>query len=136
MIAMGAVIPHLVRWFGIQKMMAACAGMLSLILFLVSDLTHQGDSSLCIFLFSLLGIPWSLTMSLPYTMVSMLGREQERGKLMGMLNVFVVLPSFVILSLVGVTNMKSNAILNVGAVISAVATLSCITIPIHHSTMK
>ena len=69
--------------------------------------------------------------SLPYTLVSMLGRERERGKLMGVLNVFVVLPSFVVLSLVGVTNMRSNEILNVGAAISAAATLACIAIPIH-----
>ncbi|QDZ25937.1 MFS general substrate transporter [Chloropicon primus] len=129
MLAFSWAIPTLVSKFGIRRMMAASALMLSAILW-CSSLIREGDTTSCVFLFSLIGFPWSMTMSLPYTVVSTLSSESERGRLMGVLNIFVVIPSFVVLSLVGATGLASATILNAGAATAAAAALLFLLVPI------
>ena len=48
-----------------------------------ANLLRRGDEVPSFILFALTGIPWSMTMSLPYTVVSQLSSEHERGRLMG-----------------------------------------------------
>ena len=52
---------------------------------------------------------------------------------MGLLNVFVVLPSFFVLCLVGVTGMTSKAMINLGACTATTAGTVLMLVPIHRS---
>ena len=131
MIAMGPCIPFLVEKIGIHKLMAASAMALALVLFIASNVLGRGSAGACVFLFSLIGVPWAVTMSIPYTVVSILGQESERGFLMGVLNIFVVLPSFLVLLMVGVTNMRSNHIFDVGSAMAGMASFAWVFHRIH-----
>ena len=129
MVTFSWAIPFLVEKFGMRHMLSFSSFLLGLILVLTPFLA-KGSVAPCVVLFSLLGFPWSMTMSLPYAVVSALSGERERGKWMGVLNVFVVLPSFCILGMVGVTGMGSQWVLLVGAATAVVAAAGFFLVPI------
>ena len=82
MLSFSAVVPRLVRRFGLRRMMGASSIALATLLG-AANLLRRGDEVPSFILFALTGIPWSMTMSLPYTVVSQLSSEHERGRLMG-----------------------------------------------------
>jgi len=132
MLSFSAVVPRLVRRFGLRRMMGASSIALATLLG-AANLLRRGDEVPSFILFALTGIPWSMTMSLPYTVVSQLSSEHERGRLMGCLNVFIVLASFASLALVGATGASSEKMLNVGAASGLVAGLLFLTCKIDDS---
>ena len=70
-----------------------------------------------------LGFPWSITQSIPYAMVAERARPEQRGLLMGLLNVFVVLPQLLDLLLVYLADPKPRAFLLLGGAAAALAAL-------------
>lgn len=61
------------------------------------------------------GVPWAVTQSVPYAIVAARAGPDERGQLLGLLNVFIVLPQLVDLLLVRLTGAPVRALLAGGA---------------------
>ena len=75
------------------------------------------------FVLAALGFPWAVTQSIPYAMVAERARPEQRGLLMGLLNVFVVLPQLLDLLLVYLADPKPRAFLVLGGGAAALAAL-------------
>ena len=61
------------------------------------------------------GVPWAVTQSVPYAIVAARAGPDERGQLLGLLNVFIVLPQLADLFLVRLAGAPVRALLTGGA---------------------
>jgi len=68
-----------------------CAGQIVLAVCLMLTLFVETEAG-ALTLIALCGIPWSVVMVFPFTLVSMAVDESQAGTYMGVLNIFVVLP--------------------------------------------
>ena len=98
---------------------------------LLSLLAGLGDVAFAVGMVGMLGVPWALTMSIPYAIVSTLAPAQDRGKLFGALNVFVVIPELVLLAAVAVVPLDSRRIMGAGAAVALAAAFTSTAITIH-----
>lgn len=86
------IVPILTKQFGSKVVFFFGNIVLSLALFL--PLFHVSRYA-AILILSLFGIPWSITMTIPFAIVANIAPEEEKGIYMGILNIFIVMPQLV-----------------------------------------
>lgn len=92
------VLPYLIKRCGVRLVYSASQLVFAICLMLPLWVESKVGAMLLI---SACGIPWSVVMVLPFTLVAMAVDEQESGMYMGVLNIFVVIPQIVVAVAVG-----------------------------------
>ena len=85
----GLLAPRWARAVGLQGMLVALNAALAAALGGCS-LLGRGQVVPAVLLVAALGVPWALTMTVPYSFVARLAPPSQRGTLLGVLNIFVV----------------------------------------------
>eukprot|EP00761_Pharyngomonas_kirbyi_P013144 gb/GECH01013171.1/.p1 GENE.gb/GECH01013171.1/~~gb/GECH01013171.1/.p1 ORF type:complete len:548 (+),score=115.84 gb/GECH01013171.1/:1-1644(+) len=121
------VVPRTVKWAGPRIIWAV--GQVVLALCLSSTFFIKGRW-LAFAVIGIFGIPWSITMTVPFALTGVVSPEKDRGLYMGVLNIFVVLPQLVLSgigSLVSVIDEKRavRITLLIGGVSSLIGALLC-----------
>jgi len=91
--AVSLIVPLAVRVFGVKVVYSFGQALFAVCLFAPLWIKSKIGSLLII---AALGIPWSIVMILPFTLVALSVKENESGTYMGVLNIFVVLPQIVV----------------------------------------
>ncbi|KAL0485650.1 hypothetical protein AKO1_011902, partial [Acrasis kona] len=86
------IVPYLTRAFGVKTIYAIGNVCLSLVLFAPYFVTKSRYAVIAVL--SFFGIPWSITMTIPFAIAANSAPEKEKGIYLGILNIFVVLPQF------------------------------------------
>jgi solute carrier family 45 protein 1/2/4 len=105
------IVPALTNRFGTKPVYFVCNALLVVALFLPVIVRNKYVALLTL---SLFGIPWSITMTIPFAIVANIAPEEEKGIYMGILNIFVVLPQLCMSAVGALLSYLSN-----GNVVSA-----------------
>lgn len=76
------------------------------------------------------GVPWAVTQSAPYAIVAARAGPDERGQLLGVLNIFIVLPQMADLLLIRLAGAPVRALLVAGAGCAFAAAALGVTMPV------
>lgn len=87
------VLPYLIKYLGVRLVYSAGQIVFAVCLMLPLWVDSKVGAMLLI---AACGIPWSVVMVLPFTLVAMAVDEKESGMYMGVLNIFVVIPQIVV----------------------------------------
>jgi solute carrier family 45 protein 1/2/4 len=120
------VTPLCAGWLGAKIVWAFGSAVLSVCLILTAFVKER---YLAFALISTFGIPWAVTMVIPFALTGIVAPSAEKGLFMGVLNIFVVLPQLLVsLLAIGVLRLfKGNVIsmLVTGGIVSAFAIPLC-----------
>eukprot|EP01117_Protostelium_nocturnum_P000043 TRINITY_DN10130_c0_g1_i1.p1 TRINITY_DN10130_c0_g1~~TRINITY_DN10130_c0_g1_i1.p1 ORF type:complete len:511 (-),score=163.11 TRINITY_DN10130_c0_g1_i1:106-1638(-) len=126
-VAVSVLIPLGVKFIGVKPIYAFAQAFFGVALLLSHFITNKWQ---VLVFFASLGLPWAIVMSLPFLLVSMAVKPEESGLFMGVLNIFVVLPQFVVALGFGqlvkhVFDNRAGPLFLIGACASLVASVLC-----------
>jgi len=117
-----AILPKLIAFFGVKPVYFA-GNLIQGFCLLSTLFIHNVYAAITVI--SLLGIPWAVTMVLPFTIIGQGVDATESGLYMGALNIFVVLPQLLVAvsmgALIHAFNDNDAASFAVGGVSSIIA---------------
>jgi len=123
-ILMSAALPKIVKTIGIRIVFFSSQIILATCLILTFWIKSK-EGAICLIL--VCGIPWAVTMVLPFTIVGEAVATHESGLYMGALNIFVVIPqilvSLFIPFVIALFDKKVEAALFVGGIFAIIAAL-------------
>jgi len=93
-----AILPQVIAFVGVKP--AYFVGNLTLAACLISTLWIHNELG-AMFIIAICGIPWTVTMALPFTIVGQGVSTAESGLYMGAMNIFIVLPQLIVSLCVG-----------------------------------
>jgi len=118
--AFSAILPYLISVLGIRLVYFVGNMMLGMCLISTIFIHNYIPATVVI---ALCGIPWAVTMALPFTIIGQCVDATQSGLYMGTLNIFVVLPQFLVAVSVGFLISALNHNIAVGLVAGGISAL-------------